>query len=90
MTWRAPRALTRCSCGACRRDDLDAARRAEGDQQAAGDSAGSVDQKLLTGVDVQPVAENCSAVSAGTGKAAAPSQLALGSLQASSPAGAIS
>jgi hypothetical protein len=59
MTWRAPqRAYPLPACGACRRDDLGAAQRAEGDQQAAGDSAGSVDQELLTGADVQCVAEN--------------------------------
>ena len=59
MTWRAPSAAyPLLACGACRRDDLGAAQRAEGDQQAAGDSAGSVDQELLTGVDVQRVAEN--------------------------------
>ena len=46
------------ACGACRRDDLSAAQRAEGDQQAAGDSAGAVDQQLLTGADVQRVADN--------------------------------
>jgi hypothetical protein len=46
------------SCVACRSDDLGAAQRAEGDQQAASDSAGSVGQELLTGVDVERVAEN--------------------------------
>jgi hypothetical protein len=58
MTWRPQRAYPLPACGACRRDDLGAAQRAEGDQQAAGDSAGSVDQELLTGADVQRVAEN--------------------------------
>ena len=41
------------ACRACCRDDLGAAQHGEGDQQAAGDSAGSVDQQLLTGVDVE-------------------------------------
>ena len=50
---RPQRAYPLLACGACRRDDLGAAQRAEGDQQAAGDSAGSVDQELLTGADVQ-------------------------------------
>ena len=48
----------RGSCVACRSDDLGAAQRAEGDQQAARDPAGSVGQELLTGVDVERVAEN--------------------------------
>jgi len=55
---RPQRAYPLLACRACRRDDLGAAQRAEGDQQAAGDSAGSVDQELLTGADVQRVAEN--------------------------------
>src|SRR5215472_10999469 len=49
---RPQRAYPLLTCRACRRDDLGAAQRAEGDQQAAGDSAGSVDQELLTGADI--------------------------------------
>jgi hypothetical protein len=43
---------------ACRRDDLGAAQRGQGDEQSAGDPAGSVDEELLTGADVERVAEN--------------------------------
>ena len=43
---------------ACRRDDMDAAHRGQGDQQPAGDPAGSVDEELLTGAHVERVAEN--------------------------------
>ena len=54
---RPQRAYPLLACRACRRDDLGASQRAEADQQAAGDSAGSVDQKLLTGAVVQRVAK---------------------------------
>ena len=43
---------------ACRSDDLGAAQHGEGDQQAAGESGGAMDQELLTGVDVQCLAQN--------------------------------
>ena len=49
---RPQRAYPLLACGAGRRDDLGAAQRAKGDQQAAGDSAGTVDQELLIGADV--------------------------------------
>ena len=55
---RPKRADTPLAYRTCRRDDLGASQRAERDQQAAGDSAGSMDQEMITGANVQRVAEN--------------------------------
>jgi hypothetical protein len=91
MTWRAPSALTPLPAqGTCRRDDLSTAQHGEGGQQAAGDSAGSVDKERSPARMLSASPRTCLAMIAGTGKAAAAPQLAPGGLRASSPAGAIS
>ena len=91
MTWRAPSALTRCWLAGpavamtwAPRNEPRATSRPPVTPPAPWTRSCSPARMF----SASP--RTCSAVSAGTGKAAATSQLALGGLRASSPAGAIS